>query len=232
MATEASIILDVRNHFTTYIKNLEEPLLQKKEEISALYSDFSKRIRDFYGTEHLAHKVGTNVEKATSRVAKLKLIRTAIYENTELLSYYRICIFPMMNTLNSDTKFMLQTAWLYLTGDNKVIQLLSSNAEKEREASYLLMNANATGESIKQLYQNLKSYADFLDSNLDQLNKAESALRLENNFRENELTNEFLHGAKETGNTGSMEDPIFDELMGIGNESPLPQSDNESVDVY
>lgn len=58
-------------------------------------------------------------------------------------------------------------------------------AEEEREASYILNSCNHKLDRIKTLTATTKQQMEFISDNLEQLNKTESALRLEYNMTSN-----------------------------------------------
>lgn len=212
MSEKLGQIEEVRNHFKTRIEEVEKALSNNKEKMENAYNGFSTKVKEFFASDNVSHKLGEVLSKTKLKVDQLRLLRIAIYKNSEVLNNVRVFMLPELSQMVSDSKSLYSTTFTYITGDNKVIQLLSSTSEKEREATYMLLTASQSHGGIKALWTNFKTYITFLEENLDALNKMESSLRLENNLK---LTDAWTDGGSElTGaDLGYGHDPLFDDMM-------------------
>ncbi len=165
----------VDQHLPTF-KTIEESIIEGKAYIE-------KEVMEFAETEYVAHKVGERMGDKLRPVVKLQLARRAIYANAKIVSHFRVHTLQGLIEQQADAKALLSRIWTELMGDDLVIEKISSNAQRESEVSYVMMEIKQISESIKNKYSIAKNRIDWMFDNLDQLNRIESALRLEHNMK-------------------------------------------------
>ena len=182
MAADFTSITEVRKHFFASTQEVEAALFKMQEAMADMHQRVNKILADFSKSDHVAHKVGRRLETLGSNVSKLQSLRKSIYENADLVAYIRVEIIFKVQELMNDVKSLFDSQWTEICGSEFTAKFLNTNADKEREANYLMSGCTVKFNKIKSMFSTIKAHTDFLTDNLDQLNKTESALRLSYNM--------------------------------------------------
>lgn len=178
-------IMEVRKHFFDEAAQTEQTLINILTDVEALHTQVIKEAKKFSQTQHLSHRVGQDLTSIPKPIQKLQRIRQSIYANAELVNYFKSEIISQLQELHNDAKALYSQMWTEIVGSDYTIKFLQTNADKEREASYILNSCNHKLDRIKTLTATTKQQIEFISDNLEQLNKTESALRLEYNMTSN-----------------------------------------------
>jgi len=175
-------IMMIRKAFRDDIDETESALNKMLEDMQKLHAIVTKKVNQFNKTDNLAHIVGEKLTSIHRPVKKLQRLRKSIYPNAELVSYYKTEIFPKAHEISADAKSLMSQKWTEICGSETTIKILTTNADKEREASFLLNSCKVKNDKLQSVYSVMKNLFEFVSDNLDALNKTESALRLEYNM--------------------------------------------------
>lgn len=180
---DISPILGIRDSFKPSIRRNEEIFKSMFDRIAKLHKIVGDRVAGFAETDHVAYKVGDKLSSNISPVRKLQQVRQSIYVTAEIVSDFRVTKFPLAYAIQADAKSLytaLNTEWL---GDEILLKNLKTHSDKIREVEYMLSPITVLKDKIQTMYTTLRGQVDWMSENLDQLNKIESALRLEHNMK-------------------------------------------------
>lgn len=194
-----------------YIKQLREHLKPKVDELVPTFEGIDKliisekayiekEVETFAQTDHVAYKVGERMSEALRPVVKLQIVRRAIYDNAKIVSHFRTFTFQKLYEAQADAKSLHSLLWTELMGDEVMMDTIKSNSGRESEVGYIMLPIRKLSDSIKAKYTVARNRLEWIMENLDQLNKIESALRLEHNMK---LT---LNDVASSGNDDSLGD--------------------------
>lgn len=215
MAADLDDIKKVRAHFGDLIQSNLELFEEMQRRMNSLATAISNAVQEFSQTNYVAYQVGARMGAAVSPLKKLQYVRAAIYSTARLVSDFRTDKFTKAYELQADCKSLYSTLWSQIIGDEVTMTFLSSNSEKEREVTYLLLPITKIKDSIQTSYTTSRNNTEWMAENLDQLNKIESALRLEHNMK---LT------------LGDVGDTATDELPGLEGEG-VDLMDLDTADI-
>lgn len=160
------------------------PIFQEMESRAQTLADFvSDKVQTFAASADVCYKVGQHIDQPASPIRKLQYVRRAIYKNSAIVTLFRTDTFSKMYIVQADAKSLYTGLWTEIAGDEQTLLYLTTNADKERECEYMLRNIAKHIDKIKTLYTTARTEVDWIADNLDQLNKVESALRLEHNMQ-------------------------------------------------
>jgi hypothetical protein len=163
--------------FDTVIeKNLKKLWDRSKE----LHDNASKYVTDFSQSENVSYLVGAKVIECINEGKQRQALITvhkAINACQELSSIFRLVLYPSILDINNDIIFMYNRTLNSFKADIDVATNYTSNAEIEREASFVCIMAERIVDSTVLNKEKIEQYLKFVDEQMYSLSRLDNMLR-------------------------------------------------------
>lgn len=175
---------------------IENTLKALEKQSKDIHDKARELTHGFYNSRQVSYRVGQEVldmvQRGNSRSA-LVTVHKAINTCQELSSFYRLVATPSLLDISNDAVFIYNKTLHSFKSDTDVSTYYSSNADIEREASFICILAERYVDNIALQKEKIDSYAKFVDEQMYSLSRLDTLLR----------TNEKMIFSESFGKSGS-----------------------------
>lgn len=168
----------------TWISNFDTAISKSLEKLEAQAKEIEKSSKTisqgFYESDYVSYKVGSRVLKYIQlgkQRSALITVHTAINEAQRVSSFFRMVAYPSIIDIQNDAIFVYNKTLSRFKADEDVNYLFSTNAEIEREASFVCISAERYVDKISTYKEQLDNYLKFVDEQMFSLSRLDTLLR-------------------------------------------------------
>jgi hypothetical protein len=160
-----------------------ETLKSIRNEITDFYKQLNTIISEWASTDDVPYKVAEIILRdQLNQMNALTLTHKAMYKINNINTKTNLNILPEMEVLQSEANILFDSIKTELLNDPVFHRVTSSNAEREREISYILMFHKQEMDRIGLRYNQAKKLVKFMESASGYINRLDSMIRLKQNI--------------------------------------------------
>lgn len=153
------------------------------ESIDKMYKSIREIVSDLSMSENAPYKVAQQiVEQNLPQIDSLVLTHKAMYKINDALNKISMTILPDLTEIHSDAKSVMESVKLELMNDAIFTKLTTSNAERNRESDFILMDMDKPFGKIETKYKLSKDMIVHLNNMSSYCNRLDSMIRLKQNI--------------------------------------------------
>jgi len=162
-----------------YLKNI-------LNDITEMEANVRKQVVNLSTSNDAPAKVARDVVENPSlpRSKQMQRVHVSMYKYNDLANKVNLSIVPVVTEMYGDAQSVVNNTKLELMNDPLFNRLTSSNAEREREVSFILMYLQTVFNKIEMKFKNIKNYIKHIDDQAHYLSKLDSMIRLQQKIAE------------------------------------------------
>jgi len=172
-----------RNDHKLDMKTNVDYLVTNLDQIDTMYKTIREKVTDLSLSDNAPYKVAQKiVEEELLQMDSLLLTHKAMYKINDALNTISMKFLPDLTEIYSDSKSIMGSIKLELMNDPMFTKLTTSNAERNRESDFILMDMIKTFGKIEVKYKLSKDMISHLNSMGSYCNRLDSMIRLKQNI--------------------------------------------------